>query len=178
MKQKLLLVQDVEGLGKKGEVAEVRVGYARNYLVPQGFAIPADPHTLRMQQKLQEERSKQALVDKKDAEELAKRLTNLTLTIHVKVDPEGKMYGSVAPVDIAALLQKEGFSLEKKNIGLKRHVKETGVIEVPIKLKEGVESVITLKVLPEVGGEDVSAAAVTAPITTEKKSEEEETEEK
>jgi len=181
MKQKLLLLSDVDDLGKKGEVIEVRRGYARNFLLPQRLAVIADVHTLRMQEKLKEERAKQAVIDRKDAEELAKKLEGLVLTVHVKVDPEGKMYGSVSHGDILELLEKEGYKLEKKNIAIKKSVKETGVIDIPIKLKEGVEASLKLKILPEAAEEDVSAAEVVAEIKEEEIKEEkqpEKTEEK
>ena len=175
MKQKLLLLSDVDDLGKKGEVVEVRRGFARNFLLPQRLAVIADIHTLRMQEKLKEERAKQAVIDRKDAEELAKKLEGLVLTIHVKVDPEGKMYGSVSHVDILELLEKEGYKLEKKNIAIKKSVKETGVIDIPIKLKEGVETSVKLKILPEAAEEDVSAAEVVAEIKEEVEEKKEET---
>jgi len=167
MKQKLLLLVDIDDLGKKGEVVEVRRGYARNFLLPQSLAVIADIHTLRIQKKLKEERAKQAIIDKKDSEELAKKLADLVLTIHVKVDPEGKMYGSVSQADILGLLKNEGYSLEKKNIDIKHSIKETGIIDVPVKLKEGVESSIKLKILPEAAEEDISAAEVVAEIKEE-----------
>ena len=178
MKQKLLLLKDVEDLGKKGEVVEVKRGFARNYLLPQQQAVIADIHTLRMQEKLKEERSKQAVIDRKDAEELAKKLADIVLTVHVKVDPEGKMYGSVSHADILDLLAKEGFSLEKKNIALKKAIKETGVIDVPLKLKEGVEATLKMKILPETAEEDVSAAEVVAEIKEEVEEKIEKTEKK
>jgi large subunit ribosomal protein L9 len=149
MKQKLLLLNDVDDLGKKGEIVEVKAGYARNYLLPQKKALFADAHTLRMQQKLQEERAKQAVVDREEAEKMKEQLANVVLSIHVKVDPEGKMYGSVSQADILDLLKQQGFNLEKKHIPLRKHIKETGIMDLPLRLKEGVEACIKLKIIPE-----------------------------
>lgn len=149
MKQKLLLLNDVDDLGKKGEIVEVKAGYARNYLIPQKIALFADAHTLRMQQKLKDERAKQALVDKEEAEKMKEKLQAVVLSVHVKVDPEGKMYGSVSGADILELLKKEGFTLEKKHISLRKHIKETGIFDIPLRLKEGVETTIKLKIIPE-----------------------------
>lgn len=148
-KQKLLLIEDVEDLGRSGEVVLVKAGYARNFLVPKRFAIVADPNTLKMQEKLRKERAVIAIQEKKESEELAKIIEQMALSITVKVDPEGKMYGSVGPQDIIELIEKHNIKLTKKNIGIKKHIKETGTIEVPIKLKEGVETKISLQIIPE-----------------------------
>ncbi len=148
-KQQLLLIKDVDDLGKSGEIVAVRPGYARNYLLPQQQALIATKHTLRMQEKLKEERSKQAVVDKSESEALAKKIENITLSVHVKVDPEGKMYGSVSTQDIAELFEKENLPIERRNVQLKHPIKETGISEITLKLKEGVEVKFNLKIIPD-----------------------------
>ena len=164
-KQQLLLIKDVADLGKSGEIVAVRPGYARNYLLPQQQALVATKHTLRMQEKLQKERSKQAAVDKTESETLAKKIENITLAIHVKVDPEGKMYGSVSVQDIAHLFEKENLPIEKRNVQLKHSIKETGVKEIILKLKEGVQVNFNLKIIPE--EVKVGDSAVVAPVVEE-----------
>lgn len=149
MKQKLLLIEDVEDLGKSGEVVSVKPGYARNFLLPRRKALIAKKHTLRIQKKLQEEREKRAVVEKKESEELAALIGGKVLSIDVKVDPEGKMYGSVSSQDIVALLEKEGIKIEKKSVNLKHPIKETGVFDITFKLKEGVEAGCKLKIIGE-----------------------------
>jgi large subunit ribosomal protein L9 len=149
MANKLLLLADVDALGRSGDVVSVRPGYARNFLLPQGLAVIANKHALRMQVRLQEERKKQALIDKAHSEELATRLQGMTLSTIVKVDHEGHMYGSVSAHDIAHLLKAEGVEIEKRSIQLPHALKETGVHTIKIKLKEGVLSTFTLKVVPE-----------------------------
>jgi len=146
---KLLLIEDVEDLGRSGDVVTVRPGYARNFLLPQKVAVVADARTLRMQSRLQEERIKRAQNDKTESDELAAKLQGLQIETIVKVDHEGHMYGSVSALDIVHLIQAQGFSIEKRNIVLKHPIKEVGVTEISLKLKEGVESSITLKVVPE-----------------------------
>jgi large subunit ribosomal protein L9 len=148
-KQQLLLIADVDDLGKSGEIVSVKAGYARNYLLPKQRAVIASKHSLRMQQKLQEERAKKAVVDQAESEALAKKIENITLSIHVKVDPEGKMYGSVSAQDIVHLFEKENLPVERRNVQLKHHIKETGVFEIHLKLKEGVKTFFHLKVIPE-----------------------------
>lgn len=148
-KQKLLLLKDIEDLGRSGEVVSVKAGYARNYLLPKLFGITADANTLRMQEKLQKERAVESAVDKKEAAALAKIIETMTLSIKVKVDYDGRMYGSVSATDITHLFEQHNIKLTKKNIGIKKSIKETGDIEVPIKLKEDVETKVILKIIPE-----------------------------
>lgn len=150
MAQKLLLIEDVEDVGRSGDIVNVKPGYARNFLLPQGVAVIADKRALLMQSRLKEERQKKAVHDKKESEELASRLNGLTVTKVVKVDHEGHMYGSVSSTDVVHLLQEEhGIAVEKRSVQLKHPVKEVGVSELTLKLKEGVTAAITLKVVPE-----------------------------
>lgn len=167
MKQQLLLLQDVDDLGKSGEVVSVKAGYARNFLIPQKVAIFADKHTLLIQAKLQEERVKKGIEDKKDAEALKEKIQDMVLSIHVKVDPDGKMYGSVSIGEILDLFAKEGHVLEKKYIQLKKPIKETGIHEIPLKLKEEVTASFKLKILPEGKVEEVAPEMPAPPAPVE-----------
>lgn len=147
MATKLLLIEDVESLGRSGDVVSVKSGYARNFLIPQGFAEVASANALRKQAQLQEKRKQQAVADKAEAEGVAAKLTGLVVSTIVKVDHEGHMYGSVSQADIVHMLQEQhGIALDKKAVQLKHHIKEVGVHEVALRLKEGVTSAITVKV--------------------------------
>lgn len=159
MAAKLLLIDDVEALGRSGDIVTVRPGYARNFLLPQGLAMIADKNTIRMQAKLQEERKQKAIVDKKESEELAARIEGLAITTTVKVDHDGHMYGSVTNADIAHLIQEQsGITVEKRSIQLKHAIKTVGEHTINIKLKEGVTTSIKLTVAPE----EVNGQAKTA----------------
>lgn len=150
MANKLLLIHDVDGLGRSGDVVSVKPGYSRNFLLPQGMAVVAEKHALRMQTRLQEERKKKAIVDLKESEELAIKIEVLTLSTNVKVDHDGHMYGSVSATDIVHILQEQaGITLEKRSIQLKHPLKETGVFTINLKLKEGITTSFKLKVVPE-----------------------------
>lgn len=149
MNYQLLLIEDVDDLGRSGQVVKVKPGYARNFLLPQKFAVIADKGTLRMQSRLQEERAKRAEVDKKEAEILAERIKGKELTILVKVDPDGHMYGSVAAGDITHLLEREGISIEKKHVILPQPIKQLGPVTINLRLKEGVPSSFKLIVESE-----------------------------
>lgn len=150
MRQQFLLLEDVEDIGRSGEIVSAKPGFARNYLLPQKKAVLASPHTLRMQERLQQERAKKAAVDKKDAEELAAKLNGMTLTINVKVDPEGNLYGSVTQMDIVHLFEKEGVKLDRRNVLLPQHIKELGVKSLALRFKEDVTCNYTLNVVSEV----------------------------
>lgn len=149
MKQQYLLISDVEDVGRSGEVISVKPGFARNFLLPSQKAVPASAHTLRMQERLKEERSKQADVDRKEAEALAAKLNGLTLKVTVKVDPEGNMYGSVGSSDIIDLFTKEGYTMDRRNIGLNKPIKVIGNHPMTLKLKEGVACTYTLQIIGE-----------------------------
>ena len=149
MKQQYLLIDDVEDVGRSGQLISVKPGFARNYLLPEGKAVPASAHTLRMQAKLVEERAKKASVDKKEAEEQAAKLHGLVLKITVKVDPEGHMYGSVGASDIIELFAKQNVQVDKRNIGLNKPIKTTGVHAMTLKLKEGVTCGYSLEIIGE-----------------------------
>lgn len=146
MQNQLLLLEDVEDLGRSGDLVTVKPGFARNFLIPQKKAVVADKFTLRLRVRLMEERAKQAAVDKKDAEELASKLVSLEFATEVKVDAEGRMYGSVSAVDIVKLCAQEGIAIERKNIILPHPIKDLGIHTLSLKLKEGVPATLKLNI--------------------------------
>ncbi len=155
MANQLLLLTDVDNLGRSGDLVKVKPGYARNFLLPQKLAVVADKSTLRMRSRLQEERAKRAIEDRADSEVLATKINGKHMQIGVKIDPEGNMYGSVSAVDIVKLFDKESISLEKRNVVLAHPIKTLGAHTISLKLKEDVSASFTLEVLSE---EDYSKA--------------------
>ena len=151
MRQQLLLLEDVDGLGRSGDVVTAKPGFIRNFLLPQKKAVPADKQTLKMQARLKEEREKRAAIDRKEAEALAVQMKTLVLTTEVKTDPEGKMYGSVSTLDIARLLQSKGYQMDRKNVLLAQPIKTLGTHTINLRLKEGVPATVNLEVQPEGG---------------------------
>jgi large subunit ribosomal protein L9 len=149
MKQQLLLLNDVDALGKKGEVVSAKPGYVRNFLLPKRLAVVATPNMLRKQERLRSERAERAVVDRKESEELASQIETISLEIKVKVDPEGHMYGSVSAADIAHLFVERGLPVEKRNVAVTRPIKETGSHKIVIKLKEGITVHCQLNIIPE-----------------------------
>ena len=150
MHSKLLLLEDVDNLGRKGEVVTARRGYAYNFLIPQRHALFATKDALRRQKKLQDERELIASQDRKIAQEIAQRLEGETVAFQVKVDHDGHMYGSVSVLDIIdAVKLQTGIELEKKAIQLKHPIKATGVYDMVLRLKENTSCTIHVKVAPE-----------------------------
>jgi large subunit ribosomal protein L9 len=157
MKMQLLLLEDVDNLGRSGDVVTAKRGFIRNFLLPRKKAVIASPHTLRKQAALKEEREKRAAVDKKESEALAAKLVGFSLRIEVKVDPEGNMYGSVTAHDLSEKMKEKGFPLEKSNFQLQQPIRAMGPQMIQVKLKEGVKAPFELQIHPE-GGEYVPPA--------------------
>jgi large subunit ribosomal protein L9 len=151
MSNKLLLIEDIDKLGRSGEIVKVKPGYARNYLIPRGLAVTATKGTLRMQERLQEERRQRAIQEKKEAETIASVLEGLLIETEAKVDHDGHMYGSVSAADIIDLIKKQhpAIALEKKSVMLKHPIKALGEHTIELRLKEEVKASIKLKVTAE-----------------------------
>ena len=146
---KLILREDVENLGKIGEVVEVAGGYGRNYLLPRGLAAKASTKNLKEQG--HQKKLIQARMDrhKKDAEELAGSLDSVSCTIARKTGEEEKLFGSVTSRDIEEALREEGVSIDRKRILLEEPIKKLGVYTVPVKLHTDVTGNIKVWVVKE-----------------------------
>jgi len=152
---KVLLLQDVFKLGKAGDIIEVKDGYARNYLVPKGLAIPVTKGTLKeieaRKRAIERRREKQKL----EALKLKEKLESTLLKLKVKVGKDKKLFGSVTSANIVEALEKEGIAIDKKSVLLDNPIKSLGLHKVKVKLFEDVVAELTLEVLPE--GEPVQA---------------------
>ncbi len=148
-KYHILLLEDVVNYGRKGDLVHVAPGFARNFLLPKQKALLATRVTIKMRAKLQEERNKQAEIDRKESEKLAQKLEGKSFETTVKVDPEGHLYGSVAPADVVELMAREGFEINKKHVALPHAIKQIGTYQVTLKLPEGVEAIVGLVVKPD-----------------------------
>lgn len=149
MKNQLLLLEDVGRLGRKGDIVKAKPGFARNFLLPQKKAMVATQHTLRLRERLQAEREKQAIVDKEESIKLAGLVEGKEILVEVKVDPAGHMYGSVSAQDIVKLFENEGVTLERTNVALVHPIRVTGRHKVDLRFKEGVVSHFLLNIVPE-----------------------------
>jgi len=146
---KLILREDVENLGKIGEIVEVAGGYGRNYLLPRGLAVKASSKNLKEQE--HQKKLIQARMDrqKKDAQEMAGSLDSVSCTITRKTGEDEKLYGSVTSRDIEEALREEGVSIDRKRIVLEEPIKKLGVYTVPVKLHTDVTGSIKVWVVKE-----------------------------
>lgn len=143
---KVILKESISSLGKPGDIVKVNDGYARNFLIPTGKAVPATDSNIKS---LQEYLKKKQEIKKEQDENLSKileKLKNVEITITKKVAQDNKLFGSVSEIEIVDELKKIGIEIEKNNVILKKHIKETGVFSVPIILKAGFETNVKVKV--------------------------------
>jgi large subunit ribosomal protein L9 len=145
----VLLVKDRERLGREGDLVTVADGYARNFLIPKGFAIAASDKTVKLQEKIRADRLAREARERQEFEELAARLSNVSLTTAVKVGEDEQLYGSVSAQDIAALLEQEGFQIDRKKVLLEAPLKALGVYAIEIRLHPEVTATIKLWVVKE-----------------------------
>ena len=132
---KVILLEDVKGSGKAGQVVKVSDGYARNMLIPRGLALEATPANLKQHEKKKEAQEKKFREDKAKAQEMAEKLLKEGIEIKTKAGANGKVFGSITSKDIADALQALGYDIDKKKILLDAPIKTTGFTEVTGKVK-------------------------------------------
>ncbi|MFH1779358.1 MAG: 50S ribosomal protein L9 [Candidatus Omnitrophota bacterium] len=144
---KLILLQDVEKLGKSGEVISVRDGYARNYFFPKGLALLATEQNLKAVEVEKKRMAEAQQKEKLEAQQLAERISRISCTIAVEVGRDDKLFGSVTSIDIQKALEAEGIVVDKKKIDLKEHINQIGIYSVPIRLHPEVTANLKLWVV-------------------------------
>ncbi|MEO0097892.1 MAG: 50S ribosomal protein L9 [candidate division WOR-3 bacterium] len=143
---KILLLQDVEKLGKRGDIVEVKDGYARNYLIPKGFALQATPSIIKHFQdinKLKEEVKQKKIIKLKA---IADKINRLTYKASLKGGKEG-YFGSITNEEICEFLKSKGVEIDKKQIELEEPIRTPGVYDVKINLGEGISGVLKVWVV-------------------------------
>ena len=144
---KIILLEDVKGVGKKGQTINASDGYARNFILPKKLGVeatPANMNTLKLQQKAEEKRKAEELAQARAA---AEKLENLTVNIAVKTGEGGKLFGSVTSKEIAAALEKQhGLKIDKKKIVLADQIKMVGERHVEVKLHPQVTAELKVKI--------------------------------
>lgn len=146
---KVILKKDFESIGKIGDIAEVKDGFARNYLIPKGIALKADSKNIRLLESEQKQTQLKLSKDKKSAEKLAAKLGTVSCTAAVTVGEEDRVFGSVTTQDISDLLKDKGFEIDRKKILLDEPIKALGIYDITIKLHSEVETKIKLWVVKE-----------------------------
>ncbi|MGH9025867.1 MAG: 50S ribosomal protein L9 [Acidimicrobiia bacterium] len=147
---KVLLREDVETLGKKGDLLDVADGYARNYLVPKGLAIKASKGAVKQAEAMRRNREARDERERAAAEEVRARLDGQRFRIGARAGEGGRLFGSVTNADVAeAVGAQAGVQLDRRDIDLTEPLKELGEVEVPVKLHEGVLATLTVEVAAE-----------------------------
>ena len=144
---KIVLRTDVNGLGKRGDIADVADGYARNFLLPKGWAMKATSGGEAQAQGMRKARSIKDAADRSAAQEIATKLVPTTITITTRVSGEGKLFGSLSASEIvAAVADQTGIEIDRKQVHLAEPIKTAGTHIVPVKLHTDVEFPVTLEV--------------------------------
>ncbi len=130
----VILEQDVEKLGTRGQVVVVADGYARNYLFPRKLAVPATPANRKRLEQVRSAMVRQEAKEKSDAELLAKQLGGLSVTLARKAGETDQLFGSVTAIDVAEALAAKGFQVDKRKIILDEPIKVLGEFDVPLRL--------------------------------------------
>jgi large subunit ribosomal protein L9 len=146
---KIILLDDVANVGRRGEVRDVSDGYARNYLVPQKLAVAATPGNLRNLEHIQRQQESKAARIQADAESLRQRIEALTFEERRQASEEGKLFGSVTSQHIAEFLARAGIEIERRRIALDEPIKTLGEHAVPVRLHAGVTAQLKVAVVRE-----------------------------
>lgn len=146
---KIILLQDVKGQGKKGEVIDVNEGYARNFLVKKGLAEIATPSKLNDLAQKKSSADFHKAEEIKATREMAKEIDGKTFTVRIKAGANGKVFGSVTAQNVSDSLQSAGYAVDKKKIIISAPIKNLGEYEVDLKLLEGISAKIKISVVAE-----------------------------
>lgn len=151
---KIILKTRMENLGEVGDIVKVANGYARNFLLPQNFAIPATSKNLNLISELKEADEKRRAEELKETEMIARQIEKVSIAFERNADEDGHLYGSVSESDIVSALDSEGLKIDKTNVKMEHHIKKIGEHTVDIILKNQIESKLKLNVVPTTKVED------------------------
>jgi large subunit ribosomal protein L9 len=143
----IILLEDVKGVGKRGERLKVADGYARNFMIPNKLAVASTDAGAAVFAEVERQRSRRDQKSRREAEEAAKKFGNVSVHISVEVGEEDKIFGSVTSADIAEALREQGVEVDKRRILLEEPLRQLGVYTVPVKLFQDVEAKIKVWVV-------------------------------
>jgi large subunit ribosomal protein L9 len=147
---KIVLRDDVEHLGRKGDLLEVADGYARNYLVPRGLAMKATRGVVKQADAMRRNRTARDARDREAAEAVASRLAASPLRVEARAGEGGKLFGSVTNADVAdALRNQTGIEVDRRSIDLAEPIKELGAAEIPVRLHPDVTATLHIEVVAQ-----------------------------
>ncbi len=144
----IILLQDLDELGLEGDILRVADGYARNYLIPRGMAFEATPQNVKSIEQRRKKIEIRKLKAKEQAEQLKEKMSEILVQLTQKAGEEGKLYGSVTSMDIAAELENQGIVVDRRKIMLDKPIKVLGDFEVPVRIYPEVTAFIKVVVSP------------------------------
>jgi large subunit ribosomal protein L9 len=145
---KVILKHDVKGLGREGDLKDVKDGYARNFLLPTGKAVVADKGALANWERHRDQREDRDRAIKAEAEATAERLRELKLEIGVKSGERGRLFGAVTAHQLVEAVRREGIELDRHALHLREPIKTLGDYRIDVHLMPGVDSVVAVSVVP------------------------------
>jgi large subunit ribosomal protein L9 len=146
---KVILKNDVKGLGREGDLKEVKDGYARNFLLPTGKAVVADKGAVANWERHKDQREERDRAVRADAEATAEKLRELKLEMPVKAGERGRLFGAVTSHHVAAAIAREGIEIDRHALHLREPIKALGDYKVEVRLMPGVEAAVTVSVVAE-----------------------------
>lgn len=164
---KVLLVEDIEKLGWLGDIVDVKDGYARNYLLPQGLAQTATEDNVKAIAEEKEKRAHERMAEREKLEKLCEEVNGAEAVIAEKANEQGHLFGSVTEKAIAENLQSQGFKVADKNVKMTEHIKEVGTYEITLRLAEDLKAKINLTVVAENAELETEQTQVQAAIETD-----------
>jgi large subunit ribosomal protein L9 len=146
---KVILKRDVKGLGREGDLKDVKDGYARNFLLPTGAVVVADKGAVANWERHRDQREERDRSARAEAEATAEKLNALRLEVPVKAGERGRLFGAVTGHQIADLIHREGVELDRHALHLREPIKALGDYKIDVRLMPGVEAVVNVSVVPE-----------------------------
>jgi large subunit ribosomal protein L9 len=168
---RILLCEDIRGLGWLGDVVDVNAGYARNYLLPQGLAKHATDANLRAIAKDKVRRAEQRKLEAEKLQIVAEAVQGAEAVVAAKANEQGVLFGSVGPSQIARNLREQGFEVADEDVALGEHIKNVGTSEVTLKFANDLTAVVSVVVVPEGGDVEAIKAAEAEDTESAKKTE-------
>ncbi|MBC8166638.1 MAG: 50S ribosomal protein L9 [Bryobacteraceae bacterium] len=145
----VILREDIEKLGHRGDVVKVAPGFARNFLIPKRMAVAATESNIKIVAQERDAWLRKEAKLKNESEDLAKLLSGVTLTIAQRAGEEGQLFGSVTSKDVAEALEKQNYNIDRRKIQMDENIRQLGEYKIPVRLHRDVTAEVTLKVIAE-----------------------------
>ena len=146
----IILKENIEKLGAKDEIVSVKAGYARNYLIPRGYAVPATDSALKMHAENLKQRAHKETKILAEAQATAEKIASVSIKLTTKASDIGKIFGSINTIQLSEALAKEGYAIDRKSISIsEEHIKNLGTYEARVKLHKEVSATFNFEVVGE-----------------------------